>query len=113
MDTHKNARLTSKGREQMVRCVVVAGLSCAAAARNPEDQQSPTPRTWALVASRPLMASSGGQASAGSGKTRYTLMLSPGVAGTIAANGSGLQMSIFIALACAFQTIVITKSKLS
>jgi transposase len=34
MDTHKNARLTPKGREQMVRCVVVAGLSCAAAARN-------------------------------------------------------------------------------
>jgi transposase InsO family protein len=33
MDTHKNARLTPKGREQMVRAVVEGGLSKAAAAR--------------------------------------------------------------------------------
>ena len=29
MDTHKNARLTSKGREQMVRAVVEGGMSKA------------------------------------------------------------------------------------
>jgi transposase-like protein len=33
MDTHKNARLTPKGREEMVRAVVEGGLSHAAAAR--------------------------------------------------------------------------------
>jgi transposase InsO family protein len=33
MDTHKNARLTPKGREQMVRAVVEGGLSQAIAAR--------------------------------------------------------------------------------
>src|SRR5262249_19164278 len=33
MDTHKNARLTPKGRELMVRAVVDQGLSKAAAAR--------------------------------------------------------------------------------
>jgi len=33
MDTHKNARLTPKGREQMVRTVVDGGLSGAAVAR--------------------------------------------------------------------------------
>ena len=33
MDTHKNARLTPKGREEMVRAVVDRGLSKAAAAR--------------------------------------------------------------------------------
>jgi hypothetical protein len=33
MDTHKNARLTPKGREDMVRAVVDGGQSCAAAAR--------------------------------------------------------------------------------
>ncbi|QWG11048.1 IS481 family transposase [Bradyrhizobium sediminis] len=33
MDTHKNASLTPKGREAMVRCVVDGGLSKAAAAR--------------------------------------------------------------------------------
>ncbi len=33
MDTHKNARLTPKGREEMVRAVVHRGLSKAAAAR--------------------------------------------------------------------------------
>ena len=33
MDTHKNARLTPKGREQMVRAVVGGGLGKAAAAR--------------------------------------------------------------------------------
>ena len=33
MDTHKNARLTSKGREAMVRAVVDGGLTKAATAR--------------------------------------------------------------------------------
>ena len=33
MNTHKNARLTPKGREDMVRAVVDCGLSKAAAAR--------------------------------------------------------------------------------
>jgi hypothetical protein len=33
MDTHKNAVLTPKGREQMVRAVVDSGLSQAAAAQ--------------------------------------------------------------------------------
>src|ERR1700722_19268861 len=33
MDSHKNARLTPKGREEMVRVVVEGGLSKAAAAR--------------------------------------------------------------------------------
>jgi transposase InsO family protein len=33
MDTHKNARLTPKGREEMVRAVVYGGLSIATAAR--------------------------------------------------------------------------------
>src|SRR5258708_19565037 len=33
MDTHKNARLTPKGREDMVRAVVHGGLTKAAAAR--------------------------------------------------------------------------------
>src|SRR5262245_47088993 len=33
MDTHKNARLTPKGREEMVRAVVDRGMSKAAAAR--------------------------------------------------------------------------------
>jgi transposase InsO family protein len=33
MDTHQNARLTPKGREQMVRAVIEGGLSQAAAAR--------------------------------------------------------------------------------
>ena len=33
MDTHKNARLTPKGREEMVRAVVDRGMSNAAAAR--------------------------------------------------------------------------------
>ena len=33
MDTHKNARLTPKGREEMVRSVVDGGLSQAAAAQ--------------------------------------------------------------------------------
>ncbi len=41
MDTHKNARLTPKGREEMVRAVVDAGLSKAAAAR----QFNTTPKT--------------------------------------------------------------------
>jgi hypothetical protein len=42
MDTHKNAPLTPKGREAMVRCVK-AGLSNAAAAR----QFNTTPKTVA------------------------------------------------------------------
>ena len=33
MDTHKNARLTPKGREEMVRAVVDRGMSNAEAAR--------------------------------------------------------------------------------
>ena len=41
MDTHKNARLTPKGREQMVRCVVDGGLICAAVAR----RYNTTPKT--------------------------------------------------------------------
>jgi transposase InsO family protein len=41
MDTHKNASLTPKGREAMVRCVVEGGLSQAAAAR----QFNTTPKT--------------------------------------------------------------------
>jgi transposase InsO family protein len=43
MDTHKNARLTPKGREQMVRAVVDCGRSKAAAAR----QFNTTPKTAA------------------------------------------------------------------
>src|SRR5262249_41311310 len=41
MDTHKNARLTPKGREEMVRAVVDRGMSKAAAAR----QFNTTPKT--------------------------------------------------------------------
>ena len=43
MDTHKNARLTPKGREDMVRAVVDGGLNCAAAAR----KFNTTPKTVA------------------------------------------------------------------
>jgi transposase InsO family protein len=43
MDTHKNAPLTPKGREQMVRSVVEGGLSKAAAAR----KYNTTPKTVA------------------------------------------------------------------
>jgi transposase len=43
MDTHKNAQLTPKGREMMVRAVVDHGLSKAAAAR----QFNTTPKTVA------------------------------------------------------------------
>ena len=43
MDTHKNAPLTPKGREAMVRCVVEGGLSKAAAAC----QFNVTPKTVA------------------------------------------------------------------
>jgi transposase InsO family protein len=43
MDTHKNAPLTPKGREAMVRCVAQGGLSQAAAAR----QFNTTPKTVA------------------------------------------------------------------
>jgi transposase InsO family protein len=41
MDNHKNARLTPKGREEMVRAVVHGGLSKAAAAR----KYNTTPKT--------------------------------------------------------------------
>jgi transposase-like protein len=41
MDVHKNAPLTPKGREAMVRCVIDGGLSKAAAAR----QFNTTPKT--------------------------------------------------------------------
>ena len=41
MDTHKNARLTPKGRDDMVRAVVEGGMSKAAAAR----KFNTTPRT--------------------------------------------------------------------
>jgi transposase-like protein len=43
MDTHKNARLTPKGREEMVRAVVDSGQNCAAAAR----KFNTTPKTVA------------------------------------------------------------------
>src|SRR5437660_5283730 len=43
MDTHQNARMTPKGREQMVRAVVEGGLSKAAAAR----RYHTTPKTVA------------------------------------------------------------------
>jgi transposase-like protein len=43
MDTHKNARLTPKGREQMVREVVDGGLTKTAAAR----RFNTTPKTVA------------------------------------------------------------------
>jgi transposase-like protein len=43
MDTHKNARLTPKGREEMVRAIVDRGMSNAAAAR----QFNTTPKTVA------------------------------------------------------------------
>jgi transposase InsO family protein len=43
MDTHKNAPLTPKGREAMVRCLIDGGLSKAAAAR----QFNTTPKTVA------------------------------------------------------------------
>jgi transposase InsO family protein len=43
MDTHKNARLTPKGREEMVRAVVDGGQSYAAAAR----KFNTTPKTTA------------------------------------------------------------------
>jgi transposase-like protein len=48
MDTHKNARLTPKGREEMVRAVVEGGLSKAAAAR----RYNTTPKTVAKWADR-------------------------------------------------------------
>src|SRR3984893_13377558 len=43
MDTHKNARLTPKGREGMVRTAVDGGLSCATVAR----RFNTTPKTVA------------------------------------------------------------------
>jgi transposase InsO family protein len=48
MDTHKNARLTPKGREEMVGAVVESGLSKAAAAR----RFNTTPKTVAKWAER-------------------------------------------------------------
>jgi transposase len=43
MDVHNNARLTPKGREQMLRAVICDGLSKAAAAR----RFNTTPKTVA------------------------------------------------------------------
>ena len=48
MDIHKNARLTPKGREEMVRAVVEGGLSKAAAAR----RYNTTPKTLAKWVAR-------------------------------------------------------------
>src|SRR5207247_3392220 len=48
MDTHKNAPLTPKGREAMVRSVIDGGLSEAAAAR----QFNTTPKTVAKWVAR-------------------------------------------------------------
>jgi transposase InsO family protein len=48
MDTHKNACLTPKGREEMVRAVVEGGLSKAAAAR----RYNTTPKTVAKWVNR-------------------------------------------------------------
>src|SRR6516165_1295907 len=48
MDTHKNARLTPKGREEMVRAVVDDALSYAAAAR----KFNTTPKTVAKWVNR-------------------------------------------------------------
>ncbi len=48
MDTHKNARLTPKGREEMVRAVVDGGLTKAAAAR----RFNTTPKTVAKWVNR-------------------------------------------------------------
>lgn len=48
MDTHKNARLTPKGREGMVRAVVDCGMSKAEAAR----QFNTTPKTVAKWVNR-------------------------------------------------------------
>ena len=48
MDTHKNARLTPKGREEMVRAVVQGGLSKAAAAH----RYNTTPKTVAKSVDR-------------------------------------------------------------
>jgi transposase InsO family protein len=45
MDTHKNARMTPKGREDMVRAVVDQGLSKAAAARK-FNTSAKTVRKW-------------------------------------------------------------------
>ncbi len=48
MDTHKNARLTPKGREEMVRAVVDRGMSRAAAAR----RFNTSPKTVAKLVNR-------------------------------------------------------------
>ena len=58
MDTHKNAPLTPKGREMMVRAVVDGGLSKAAAARRFNTTRRPSrsgssgsrPRGWTVCA---------------------------------------------------------------
>jgi transposase-like protein len=56
MDTHKNAPLTPKGREMMVRAVVDCGLSKAAAAR----QFNLTPKTVAKWVKRFRAEGAGG-----------------------------------------------------
>ena len=56
MDTHKNARLTPKGREEMVRAVVDRGITKAAAAR----QFNTTPKTVGKWVDRFLAEGVGG-----------------------------------------------------
>jgi transposase-like protein len=56
MDTHKNARLTPKGREEMVRAVVDRGMTKAAAAR----QFNTTPKTVGKWVDRFLAEGVGG-----------------------------------------------------
>ena len=55
-DTHKNARLTPKGREEMVRAVVDRGMTKAAAAR----QFNTTPKTVGKWVDRFLAEGVGG-----------------------------------------------------
>jgi hypothetical protein len=55
MDTHKNARLTTKGREQMVRAVVDGGLSGDAGATSDATRwaQSPHRHSYHEISARP------------------------------------------------------------
>ncbi len=60
MDTHKNARLTPKGREEMVRAAVDIGLSKSAAAR----RYNTTPKMvakWVALDGRPRAAAMRGK----------------------------------------------------